>query len=591
VLTLALIGFVGGLITGISPCVLPVLPVIFFSGGSASARDEVKAKSPFTGSRPYLVILGLVISFSVFTLVGSLLLSLLHLPQDVIRWVGLAVLVLLGIGLIVPAFERILEKPFQWIPQRAVSNDRGGFVLGLALGAVYVPCAGPVLAAITVAGATGKIGAGTILLTAAFAIGTGLPLLIFALAGRGVAERVKAFRSHQRGIRITAGVVMIALAVALTFDLPDVLQRLIPDYTSTLQQAAGGTDVLGGAPLAAGESGTSNGSGAAPTKAATKPGSDPFASDPSCAAEVSTLVDCGEAPAIAGITAWLNTPNGSALKLSALRGKVVLIDFWAYSCINCQRAAPHVNAWYASYKDDGLEVIGLHAPEYAFEHDESNVVAGAARLGIKYPIALDNNFTTWTAYSNQYWPAEYLIDSSGIVRHVSFGEGGYSTTEKLIRQLLQAADPGVRLPKATDVADTTPTNANQSPETYLGSEKVATTSFAGGGTYADGESTFTVPKSLPSNTFALGGTWKIGEESLSPVGVGTLALDYNAAHVYLDIGGTGTLKVTDAAGTRTINVSGAPNIYDLAAPGRKAGHGTMSIDLSSGLEAYSFTFG
>ena len=584
-LTLALIGFVGGLITGISPCVLPVLPVIFFSGGSAGAREGEKAKNPFTGSRPYLVILGLVVSFSVFTLLGSLLLSLLHLPQDVIRWAGLVVLVLLGIGLIVPAFERILEKPFQWIPQRAVSNERGGFVLGLALGAVYVPCAGPVLAAITVAGATGSIGPQTIVLTAAFAIGTALPLLIFALAGRGVAERVKAFRLHQRAIRITAGVVMIGLALALTFNVPDALQRIIPDYTGTLQQAAGGSNVLGGTSL--------NGTVASkPQAAATaKAGSDPFASDPSCAAEVATLVDCGEAPAISGITAWLNTPHGAAVKLSAERGKVVLIDFWAYSCINCQRAAPHVNAWYSSYQKDGLEVVGIHAPEYAFEHDKGNVVAGAVRLGIKYPIALDNDFTTWTAYSNQYWPAEYLIDSTGIVRHVSFGEGGYSATEKLIRQLLQAADPGVKLPKATDVADTTPQNQNQTPETYLGSEKANPSSFAGGGTFADGTSAFTVPKTLGSNTFALGGSWKVGEESLSPSGTGTLALDYDAAHVYLDIGGTGTLKVTDAAGTRTIAVSGAPNIYDLAAPGRKAGHGTMSIAVSSGLEAYSFTFG
>ena len=583
-LTLALIGFVGGLITGISPCVLPVLPVIFFSGGSASARDEARAKNPFTGSRPYLVILGLVLSFSIFTLLGSLLLSLLHLPQDVIRWAGLVVLILLGVGLIVPAFERILEKPFQWIPQRAVSNERGGFVLGLALGAVYVPCAGPVLAAITVAGATGTIGPQTIVLTAAFAIGTALPLLIFALAGRGVAERVKAFRVHQRGTRIAAGVVMIGLAVALTFNVPDALQRIIPDYTGTLQQAAGGSNVLGGAAL-------SGSSTSAPQAAATpNPGSDPFASDPSCAAEAATLVDCGEAPAISGISAWLNTPDGKAISLSAERGKVVLIDFWAYSCINCQRAAPHVNAWYSAYQKDGLEVVGIHAPEYAFEHDTGNVIAGAARLGIKYPIGLDNNFTTWTAYSNQYWPADYLIDSTGIVRHVSFGEGGYSTTEKLIRQLLQAADPGVKLPTATEVPDATPQNADHTPETYLGSEKANPASFAGGGTFSGGTSAFTVPKTLGSNTFALGGSWDVGAESLSPTGTGTLALDYDASHVYLDIGGTGTLVVKDAAGTRTITVSGAPNIYDLAAPGH-SGHGTMSIAVSSGLAAYSFTFG
>jgi cytochrome c biogenesis protein CcdA len=225
---LLLVGFVGGLITGISPCVLPVLPVIFFSGGARSARVG-KAASQVSKWRPYLVILGLVLSFSFFTLAGTFLLSLLHLPQDLIRWAGLVVLVVLGIGLIIPRVGDFLEKPFSRIPQHAVSPDRNGLLLGLALGAVYVPCAGPVLAAITVAGATGNIGPETVALTTAFAIGTAIPLLIFALAGRGVAERVKAFRIRQRAIRITAGAVMIALAVGLTFNLPDILQRLIPD--------------------------------------------------------------------------------------------------------------------------------------------------------------------------------------------------------------------------------------------------------------------------------------------------------------------------------------------------------------------------
>jgi cytochrome c biogenesis protein CcdA len=225
VLSLALIGFFGGLITGISPCILPVLPVIFYSGGVQGARTGgadggttvVKAPSRW---RPYLVISGLVVSFSVFTLVGSLLLSLLNLPQDVLRWTGLIVLVLIGIGLIVPRFESILEKPFSWIPQRNVGTDRGGFLLGIALGAVYVPCAGPVLAAITVAGSTGEIGIETVVLTATFAVGAAIPLLFFALAGRRVGERVKSFRKHQRGIRMTGGVVMIALAIGLVFNVP-----------------------------------------------------------------------------------------------------------------------------------------------------------------------------------------------------------------------------------------------------------------------------------------------------------------------------------------------------------------------------------
>ena len=232
---LIIIGLLGGLITGISPCILPVLPVIFLTGGAQSARFEGQV-APARRSRPYLVILGLVLSFSVVTLAGSLLLSLLHLPQDVIRWAGIVVLILIGVALIVPRLEQLLERPFQWVPRREVQNRGSGFGVGLALGAVFVPCAGPVLAAIIVAGSTGRIGIGTVLLTASFAIGVAVPLLVFALAGRGLVERIRAFRSRERGLRITAGIAMIALAVGLVFNVPQQLQRLLPDYTAPLQQ-------------------------------------------------------------------------------------------------------------------------------------------------------------------------------------------------------------------------------------------------------------------------------------------------------------------------------------------------------------------
>ena len=307
-LTLALIGFVGGLITGISPCILPVLPVIFFSGGVQSAGADGPDHT-VSRWRPYLVILGLVVSFSLFTLIGSLLLAVLHLPQDFIRWAGLVVLILVGIGLILPRFEDLLEKPFSWIPRRNVGTERGGFVLGIALGAVYVPCAGPVLAAITVAGSTGKIGVETIVLTVTFALGASLPLLTFALAGRGVAKRVKSFRKHQRGIRMTGGIVMIALAIGLVFNVPQLLQKLIPDYTSTLQNTIGNSSrvqdklTLGG--LA----------------------NDQNKNLDTCHNNATTLESCGTAPDITGIHQWFNTPGDTGVDLADLKGTVVLVDF------------------------------------------------------------------------------------------------------------------------------------------------------------------------------------------------------------------------------------------------------------------------
>ena len=479
--TLVAIGFLGGLITGISPCILPVLPVIFFAGTPAGTT----APALSSRLRPYLVIAGLVVSFSLVTLAGSALLSWMRLPQDTIRWVALAALVAIGLGLIFPQFEALLEKPFSRLPQRQFGSGKGGFGLGLTLGVLYVPCAGPVLAAIVVAGATGTIGVEIIALTLSFAVGAALPLLFFALAGRRISERVAAFRRRQRTIRVVAGVVTILLAVALVFNLPAVLQRTIPDYTAALQEQVGGGEQLREQLDLGGLVNEQN------------------AQLSNCTNGEPELESCGTAPDIRNITAWLNTPGGAPIELKSLRGKVVLIDFWAYSCINCQRAIPHLVDWYDAYRDRGLEVIGVHTPEYAFEKVQANVVSGAEDLGITYPIAMDNAFSTWTNYRNRYWPAHYLIDKQGVVRHIKFGEGDYATTEKLIRQLLSDGDDAA-LPAATERPDGTPTTPT-TPETYFSVGKVV--NYGGTGRYDEGTHTFEFPDQLAPDRFALRGPW------------------------------------------------------------------------------------
>jgi cytochrome c biogenesis protein CcdA/thiol-disulfide isomerase/thioredoxin len=559
--TLILIGLVGGIITGVSPCVLPVLPVIFLGGGSAETDGEPARR------RPYLVVLGLTLSFAVFTLFGSLILASLHLPDDAIRWLGLALLVLVGLGLLVPSLGHLIERPFYRFPQRALGSGRNGFLLGIALGAVFVPCAGPVLAAITVAGATNRIGLGTVGLTLGFAVGTAIPLLAFALAGRGLSQRLGAFRRHQGAFRAISGVVVIILAVALTFNLSDIVQRDIPNYT----QAAGNS-------LEKGATKAQSGSGSVSLQ------------DCQTAAEYggSGLEQCGPAPAFSGIQQWLNTPGGQPLTLASLQGKVVLVDFWAYSCINCQRELPHVEAWAKDYAADGLEVIGVHTPEYAFEHVPSNVAAGARRLGLTFPIALDNSYGTWNAYDNQSWPAAYLIDADGQIRHVAIGEGDYAFEEQLLRQLLVAAHPGLTLPTATDVPDTTPDNPGQTPETYLGSQREQL--YDGSTGYSDGQSQFAAIASPRTDSFTLSGTWTISDESITAGPGAGITLGYNASDVYLDVGGTGTLTVSADGTTKVIRVSGAPDIYTVA--GQPAPHdGTVTIRLSPGLQAYSFTYG
>jgi cytochrome c biogenesis protein CcdA/thiol-disulfide isomerase/thioredoxin len=575
--TLVLIGFLGGLITGISPCILPVLPVIFFSGtqsGQPAAAEagtvatKVRPKRTLSETlRPYRVIAGLVLSFSVVTLLGSALLSLLHLPQDAIRWVALVALVAIGLGLIFPQFEALLEKPFSKLPQKQFGSGQSGFGLGLALGVLYVPCAGPVLAAIVVAGATGTIGLNTVALTLSFAVGAALPLLFFALAGQRVAERVAAFRRRQRQIRIIGGVVTILLAVALVFNLPAVLQRAIPDYTGSLQEKVGGEEQLRELNL----SGLVN---------------EQNAQLSNCSDGGLELQSCGTAPDIKSITKWLNTPGNSPIDLKSLRGKVVLIDFWAYSCINCQRAIPHVVGWYDAYRDKGFEVIGVHTPEYAFEKVEANVASGAKDLGIAYPIAMDNDFSTWTNYRNRYWPAEYLIDQQGTVRHVKFGEGGYDDTEKLIRQLLSESDKN--LPPAVEAQDTTPTE-QLTPETYFSVGKVV--NYSGVGDYQEGTRIYALPAQLPADSFALRGTWAVDYQGVTAQGDdNAIALNYHARNVYMVVGGTGTVTVTKDGKTTTMPVSGPPNMRQLVADDQD-GAGSLEVSLSKGLQAFSFTYG
>ena len=228
-ISLVLIGLLGGLITGISPCILPVLPVIFLSGRAQSARDQGGDGPPAVSRwRPYLVVAGLVISFTAFTLLGSTILNLLHLPQDVIRWTGIVLLALIGIGMIIPRVMEIMERPFARFQRAGSANPANGFLLGIVLGAAYVPCAGPVLAAVSVAGSTGQIGADTVTLAVSFGLGTAVPLLAFALAGRKLTERLQAFRRRQKAVRVTAGAVMLALSLELFNDPTAPLARALP---------------------------------------------------------------------------------------------------------------------------------------------------------------------------------------------------------------------------------------------------------------------------------------------------------------------------------------------------------------------------
>jgi len=559
---LVLIGVVAGFLAGISPCILPVLPVVLVAG---STGRETPGTTRAGLARPLAVIAGLVLSFSLLILVGSELLSLLHLPQDSLRDAGLALLALVGLGYLIPPLGALLERPFARVRTRRPSGQAGGFVLGLALGVLYVPCAGPILAAITVIGATHRVGLAAVILTAAFAVGTAVPLLAVAVAGNRLAGRIGALRRHAPRVRQVGGVILLVMAVAIGADAFAGLQRAVPGYATALQGSAKVRKQLN----------TLTG--------------EPHTTLAKCSPDAATLVNCGPAPNFTGITAWLNTPGGQPLSLRALRGKVVLVDFWTYSCINCQRTLPHVEAWYREYDQDGFVVVGVHTPEFAFEHVVSNVRAQAAALGVRYPVAVDDKYATWDAYDNEYWPADYLIDAQGIVRHVNFGEGDYAGTERLIRQLLAAAHPGRALPRATDVPNQTPAG-ELSPETYVGYERLQYL-LPGNDVVRDAPAAYRFPASLPLGGMGLSGTWTDHAQEATAGPGAELELGFLASQVYLVLGGTGTLQVAvDGRPIRTIEVRGVPRLYTLYQAG-SATTGKLLLRASPGVQVYDFTFG
>jgi cytochrome c biogenesis protein CcdA/thiol-disulfide isomerase/thioredoxin len=571
--TLIFVAFAAGLIAGISPCILPVLPIVFVAGVAAPDATETPKGS---WRRSVAIVLGLVLSFSLLVLVGSEILSGLHLPQNTLMWVGVVLLGLVGLGFVIPVIGEWLERPFARMVGRQPSSSSGGFVIGLALGLVFVPCAGPVLAAITVLGATRDIHFETVLVTLAFAVGAVVPLLFIALAGGGLVHRVQSVRKRAPLYRQIGGVVLLLMAIGIATNSFDFLQRDVPGYTSVLQKKIeGSTSIRKQLNALKDTKGSQGVSGSLVSCPSSSPG----------------LVTCGLAPNFTDVTTWLNTPGDQPLTMKGLRGKVVIVDFWTYSCINCQRSLPHVEAWYKRYAPYGLEIVGVHTPEFAFEHVVSNVKAQAMTLGVKYPIAVDNNYGTWNAYDNEYWPAEYLIDAQGVVRHVDFGEGNYALTETLIRKLLVAGHPGLKLPPPTSVANLTPF-VETSPESYIG--------YKYGLTYMDSNvapaqnvaTQYHFPKDLSTTTWALSGVWNEHAEEATSVKYSKLEINYVAQDVYLVMGGTGTVTVSLGNGTvpTTIHVNGVPRLYTLF-HAKSSSSGNMVLKFTPGVQAFDFTFG
>ncbi len=547
------IGLAAGVITSVSPCILPVLPILLVGGASSNTRR-----------RPLAIVAGLVASFTTFTLAATSLLSALGLPQDLLRNVAIGLLFVLAATLVFPQLGLLLERPFAFLTRRRGGDLGGGFLLGASLGLVFVPCAGPVLATVTVLAAQHRIGLDTVLLTLAYAIGAAIPMLLIALGGQRITRRI---RAQSPAFRRAMGVVLAAAAVAIVFNLDRSLQTHLGGYTNALQKHIELTKT------------------AQKHLAAVRGGGNAFARTTPTAGK---LPDLGPAPEFRGNSHWLNTPRERPLTLAGLRGKVVLVDFWTYSCINCIRTLPHLRAWYAAYHKQGFEIVGVHTPEFAFEHELSNVRHATDDLHVTWPVALDNDYKTWNAYSNEYWPSEYFIDRRGRVRETHFGEGEYGRSEQTIRRLL--AQGNVPLPvQATKVTDATPTEG-VTPESYLGYVRLDPGRYRGTRLRPKVARAYAFPHALPENALSYAGVWKIGDQRALALRNARLRLHFHAHNVYLVLGGHGRVQTSlDGRRTGSVRVD-ADRLYTLVEDTRLR-DAILELRFSPGVNAYAFTFG
>jgi cytochrome c biogenesis protein CcdA/thiol-disulfide isomerase/thioredoxin len=548
---LVLFAFLAGAGTAISPCVLPVLPALLSAGATGGRR------------RPLGIVLGL--AFTV-TIVGlATVVDGVGLGDSATRDIAIVVLLVFGLAVAMPAVAARLEAPLSRLARFGPKNVGHGFwsgvLVGAALGFVYAPCAGPILAAVvSVGAASGR----TVSVGLAYAAGSAVVLLALALAGRALIARVPRGPSLQRVL----GGVMIATAIAMAFQVDVRFQSAIADHLPAA--VVNPTKSL-------------EDSHAVASRLTTLRPESRFARA-AHANKGSGLPDYGEAPEFAGITNWLNS---KPLTLASLRGRVVLIDFWTYTCINCIRTLPHLTAWDRTYRKDGLTIVGVHSPEFSFEKDTGNVKRAIAQDAIEYPVAQDNDMATWTAWNNEYWPAEYLIDARGRVRHVNFGEGSYDETEKAIRSLLAEAG-AARLGSDARPDRTYDPAAETTPETYLGLARAER--FLPGPARAGTSAYRTYGGQLPDSHFSFGGTWKLTDEAATAGRDATLTGRVVGKDVYLVLGGRGTVQVVvDGKPEKTVKVT-SQKLYHLLSRPQVEKH-TMVLKFSPGVSGYAFTFG
>lgn len=566
---LYLVAFISGFVTIAAPCIWPLLPIVL---GSASWGGHRK---------PFGITLGIITSFGFLTLSISYITRILPIDLNILRLFAVCVIAFLGIALIVPSvslkLETYLSKLLVLTPSKNRNGFLGGFLTGIAIGVVWTPCAGPVLATIAALSITLSLNSQVIILTFFYLLGLGIPLLLFSILGRRILVKTKILSNKLLLIQRTFGIIMVLTAIAIYFNFDKTVEAKLlnyfPSYTNFINSFEG-----------------SQQTGLNKIKDRSNeqqllPGG---------------LFNANyNAPAFDGVTNWLNTKDIPSIQ--SLKGKVVLIDFWTYTCINCIRTLPYVTKWYDSYKDKGFVVIGVHTPEFEFEKDTTNVEDAIKRFNIHYPVAQDNNYSVWNNYSNKYWPAEYLIDANGIVRRTHFGEGEYDQMEQAIVQLLNENGAKIDV-KKNSLTDQTPT-MQISPETYLGLKGTQYSQFYPSG-LSLGISDFNLNEDITDSEWSFGGKWNIQQEYSETTEGSQLSYNFTANKVFL------VLKPSSKEQKVKVFLDG--KLVDNSRAGSDVKDGVLSLDedrlysllnlketqnhilrleFDKGIDVFAFTFG
>ncbi|MBI4065217.1 cytochrome c biogenesis protein DipZ [Candidatus Gottesmanbacteria bacterium] len=583
---LILFSFLAGIVTILSPCILPILPIVL--SGSLTGGKK----------RPIGIILGFIASFTFFTLFLTAIVKSTGLSADFLRNLSVVIVATFGLSLLYPKFQVRMEQFFSkfagLVPINQSNPDTAnhrpdliaGLLIGLSLGLVWTPCVGPILASIITIAVTSTVTTDAFIITLAYAIGTSMPLLAITYSGRTLLQKVPWLLASSGKIQKAFGVLMIIAGISIYLQLDRKFQTFIldkfPNYGVGLTKFEDNSavkkqlDVL---------------------RAPQKPQKNVL--------NKLLAPDLGPAPELISGGRWFNpsTSSGQALTIKSLHGKVVLVDFWTYTCINCIRTLPYLKSWHAKYKDKGLVIIGVHTPEFEFEKNPDNVAKAIKDFGLEYAVMQDNNYATWNAYNNRYWPAKYLIDKDGRIRYTHFGEGNYDETEKKIQELLEESGSLVG-----DVSISNPTYQVQTrtPETYLGFRRMS--GLASPERVKVDEGTlYTTPTNLNRNSFALSGQWMIGDEYASPAQGSSLTYRFDAKEVFLVMrpkteGLTGRIRVTLDNQSLTINVAGedtkegivtidSDRLYKLIKLSTPGEH-TLKLEFLDGtIDLYAFTFG